>query len=342
MVWGHILMVALFDQMYNPVAWPVGVQNISDGGHVSKQIRNSFENITTIGNVTFSTSDNGTLGRNATMYGYHNSTANPPEITHLFNLEEYMLENYNLPKRGGLTQTIIITIVYGIIFITGLTGNLATCVVIAKNKFMHTATNYYLFNLAVSDILVLVLGLPTETYEFWSAYPFIFGEPFCLIRAHASETATYASILTITAFTVERYIAICHPMKAQTVSSLSRAVKVVVMIWVVCALCAIPMTVQFGIEYTNNTDTGDIIPESARCVILNLKTWAFEISVFLFFVTPMTMITVLYALIAVAVRRSTLSRAGSDSSSSSDQGGTQMRAQQQAKARSAVLKMLSK
>ncbi len=83
---------------------------------------------------------------------------------------------------------------------------MSTCIVIAKNKYMQTATNYYLFNLAMADLLLLVLGLPLETYQFWSAYPWVFGDIFCVIRTMAAETSTYASILTITAFTIERYM----------------------------------------------------------------------------------------------------------------------------------------
>uniref|UniRef100_A0A182LZS0 G-protein coupled receptors family 1 profile domain-containing protein n=1 Tax=Anopheles culicifacies TaxID=139723 RepID=A0A182LZS0_9DIPT len=51
-----------------------------------------------------------------------------------------------------------ITIFYCFIFVAGIVGNLSICIVIAKNKSMHTATNYYLFNLAVSDFLLLVFG----------------------------------------------------------------------------------------------------------------------------------------------------------------------------------------
>lgn len=36
---------------------------------------------------------------------------------------------------------------------TGVIGNVTTCVVIAGNSYMHTATNYYLFSLAISDML---------------------------------------------------------------------------------------------------------------------------------------------------------------------------------------------
>lgn len=51
-----------------------------------------------------------------------------------------------------------ITIFYCFIFVAGIVGNLAICIVIAKNRSMHTATNYYLFNLAVSDFLLLLFG----------------------------------------------------------------------------------------------------------------------------------------------------------------------------------------
>lgn len=50
------------------------------------------------------------------------------------------------------------TVIYSLIFVSGLAGNLSTCIVIVQNPHMHTATNYYLFSLAVSDLLTLVFG----------------------------------------------------------------------------------------------------------------------------------------------------------------------------------------
>lgn len=60
--------------------------------------------------------------------------------------------------RDPLTIVLPITFIYAVIFIAGVLGNVITCVVIYKNKTMHTATNFYLFNLAVSDFLVLITG----------------------------------------------------------------------------------------------------------------------------------------------------------------------------------------
>lgn len=62
------------------------------------------------------------------------------------------------PETDPLSVIILITIFYAFIFVAGILGNVMTCVIIFKNKHMHTATNYYLFNLAVSDFLLLVIG----------------------------------------------------------------------------------------------------------------------------------------------------------------------------------------
>ena len=75
-----------------------------------------------------------------------------------FNEREYV-ETYMGHRRiWGLTETMLITIIYAAIYVTGVIGNISVCVVIVTNKYMHTATNYYLFSLAVSDVLTLILG----------------------------------------------------------------------------------------------------------------------------------------------------------------------------------------
>lgn len=162
------------------------------------------------------------------------------------------LESVLGPVRDSDTITIVMTIVYVLILLTGVTGNLITCLVIVRKRYMHTATNYYLFSLAVSDLMLLILGLPQDLVMLWQKYPYMFGESFCVLRGLTSELSTNASILTITAFTIERYVAICHPLKSHAISSkLSRVVKTIVVIWIVGAICASPVAYQFGIIYVS-------------------------------------------------------------------------------------------
>ncbi|EZA51023.1 hypothetical protein DMN91_003159 [Ooceraea biroi] len=218
----------------------------------------------------------------------------------------FLKEDSMSDRRDSLYIVLPITVIYAVIFFTGVIGNIATCVVIARNKSMHTATNYYLFSLAVSDLLLLISGLPPEMYYIWSHFPYIFGEAFCIIQSFAAETSANATVLTITAFTVERYVAICHPFISHTMSKLSRAVKFVVAIWLLALCLAVPQAIQFGIIY-DYAENDTAIPDSARCSLQwTLIEHAFEISTILFFVMPMSIITVLYVLIAIKLRRSSL------------------------------------
>lgn len=73
------------------------------------------------------------------------------------NVEKLLFANLGEKRKDALSVIFLIG-VYCIIFITGVAGNLSTCIVIWKNSYMHTVTNYYLFNLAVSDLLTLTLG----------------------------------------------------------------------------------------------------------------------------------------------------------------------------------------
>ena len=74
-------------------------------------------------------------------------------------VEKDFLEDYLGPSRAqGLPETLLLTVIYCVILITGIIGNVCTCIVIYKNQYMRTATNYYLFSLAISDVLTLILG----------------------------------------------------------------------------------------------------------------------------------------------------------------------------------------
>lgn len=66
------------------------------------------------------------------------------------------------PKHLPLKLVLPITFVYVAIFVTGVFGNVVTCIVIRRNPVMQTATNYYLFNLAISDLLLLILGKSSD------------------------------------------------------------------------------------------------------------------------------------------------------------------------------------
>ncbi|XP_039231749.1 somatostatin receptor type 5 isoform X2 [Drosophila yakuba] len=202
------------------------------------------------------------------------------------------------PVDESLTLRTAFTVCYALIFVAGVLGNLITCIVISRNNFMHTATNFYLFNLAVSDLILLVSGIPQELYNLWYPDMYPFTDAMCIMGSVLSEMAANATVLTITAFTVERYIAICHPFRQHTMSKLSRAIKFIFAIWLAAFLLALPQAMQFSVVYQN---------EGYSCTMENdFYAHVFAVSGFIFFCGPMTAICVLYVLIGVKLKRSRL------------------------------------
>jgi hypothetical protein len=62
------------------------------------------------------------------------------------------------PRRIPALPLTLLSGVYILLFVTGLFGNLCTVLVIVKNRYMHNATNFYLFNLALADMTSLTIG----------------------------------------------------------------------------------------------------------------------------------------------------------------------------------------
>ncbi|VDI37170.1 neuromedin U receptor 1 [Mytilus galloprovincialis] len=179
--------------------------------------------------------------------------------------------------------------------------------------------------------------LPPEVYNIWEAYPWRFGEPFCIFKSFLLESTSYASVLTITGFTIERYIAICHPIIGQRVSRQSRAIKCIVIIWIISGLVALPYPIHTRtFYYLKDPRNNRPLPDTLVCNI-PIK-WhermivMFQVSTFAFFFLPMTVITVMYILIGLRLRKTEIG-----STKGPINAGTKNTA---TRARKAVLKML--
>ncbi|XP_076880284.1 neuromedin-U receptor 1 [Brachyhypopomus gauderio] len=221
------------------------------------------------------------------------------------NQEEY-LEKYLGHRRSPVFLPICIT--YLLIFSVGAMGNILTCTVITRHKVMRTPTNFYLFSLAVSDLLVLLLGMPLELYEMWSNYPFLLGKSGCYFKTFLFETVCFASILNVTALSIERYIAVVHPLKAKYVVTCTHAKRVILCVWSVSMLCAVPNTSLHGIS-TIPLPRGKgegTLASSATCMLVKPR-WMYnliiQITTLLFFLLPMLTISVLYMLIGLQLKR---------------------------------------
>ncbi|KAJ8416311.1 hypothetical protein AAFF_G00383330 [Aldrovandia affinis] len=174
----------------------------------------------------------------------------------------------------------------------GIVGNIMVVLVVLTARHMRTPTNCYLVSLAVADLMVLVAaGLPNVSDSLTGTW--VYGHAGCLGITYFQYLGINVSSCSITAFTVERYIAICHPMTAQTVSTVSRAKRIIVRVWVfTCVYCLLWF---FLVDIQVNRD------HRVQCgyrVSRDLYLPIYLIDFAIFYVLPLLLAIVLYALIA--------------------------------------------
>lgn len=177
----------------------------------------------------------------------------------------------------------------------GIVGNVMVILVVLTTKHMRTPTNCYLVSLAAADLMVLTAaGLPNISDALCGQW--VYGYLGCLGITYFQYLGINASSCSITAFTIERYIAICHPIKAQFLCTLSRAKKIILLVW---AFTSIYCVMWFYLS-----DTEEKVFANVTVVLCGyrvprkfyLPIYFFDFGVF--FVLPLLLSAVLYGLIA--------------------------------------------
>ena len=69
---------------------------------------------------------------------------------------------------------------------------------------------------------------------------------------------------------MERYLAICHPLYSHTMSGFKRAVRIIILVWAISMISAIPYALFTKLNYVDRPlGSGNNLPESAFCALLD-------------------------------------------------------------------------
>uniref|UniRef100_A0A3B3B7T5 Opioid receptor kappa 1 n=2 Tax=Oryzias melastigma TaxID=30732 RepID=A0A3B3B7T5_ORYME len=201
-------------------------------------------------------------------------------------------------EQEGMSPIIpIITAVYSVVFVVGLMGNCLVMYVIIRYTKMKTATNIYIFNLALADALVTTTMPFQSTDYLLNTWPF--GEVVCKVFISIDYYNMFTSIFTLTMMSVDRYVAVCHPVKALDFRTPIKAKLINVCIWILSSAAGIPAFVLGG------TQTNSDITECALQFPEPYAYWdtMMKICVFVFaFVVPVLIITVCYSLMVLRLK----------------------------------------
>ncbi|XP_006822715.1 QRFP-like peptide receptor [Saccoglossus kowalevskii] len=213
----------------------------------------------------------------------------------------------------------ILTIAMPIVFIIGCLGNIFTIFVILRISEMRTVTNYFLVNLAIADLIFLIMVVPPKFMMYilatvhlegnWT----IGGAVGCKILSYAPRVAQSVSCFIILILTMERYFAICWPLKFRGARTKKKAICVSGLTWLAAGTFGIPHAyfprfVQAHIVWPpsyNETDVPDVISRCSPCDVTSncgyYNTYGKIDEVIFLCIVPV--LVILYILMLLRLRR---------------------------------------
>ncbi|XP_047446940.1 tachykinin receptor 1a [Mugil cephalus] len=134
-------------------------------------------------------------------------------------------------------RIVLWAIAYSCIVIVSVVGNITVIWIIMAHKRMRTVTNYFLLNLAFAEVSMSVFNTVINfTYAVHNDW--YFGLVYCRFHNFFPIAAVFASIYSMTAIALDRYVAIIHPLQQRMSSTETKVV--VGVIWVLALLLAFP------------------------------------------------------------------------------------------------------
>ncbi|KAG9269226.1 chemokine XC receptor 1-like [Astyanax mexicanus] len=132
--------------------------------------------------------------------------------------------------------SIAIPVVFSFVVLLSLVGNGLVLAILARYENLRSLTNIFILNLALSD-LIFTLGLP-----FWSSYylwGWTLGTEGCKGVSFVFYVGFYSSILFLMLMTIQRYVAVVHPLSDWETGQ--RFAAIPILAWVVSIAAAVPV-----------------------------------------------------------------------------------------------------
>ena len=138
------------------------------------------------------------------------------------------------------SEIVVLFVAYSVIILLSLFGNSLVCYVVTKNKRLHTVTNIFIANLAMSDITITVLNIPFSLARL-VLKEWMFGSFMCHFVNFILMVSIYVSTFTMAAIAVDRHLVILYPLRPRL--SLPMGFIIIVITWFVGTLLSLPFAI---------------------------------------------------------------------------------------------------
>ncbi|XP_035531820.1 trace amine-associated receptor 8a-like [Morone saxatilis] len=181
------------------------------------------------------------------------------------------------------SESMVTYIILSSISVLTVTLNLLVIISISHFKQLHTPTNFILLSLAVSDFFVgLLMAFQVVLIDgCW-----FLGDLMCVVYNVLDYIITSSSVGTMVLISVDRYVAICHPLHYSTEVTQKRVQVCICLCWM-CSAIFHSLMLKDNLKQPgryNSCIGEDESSQDSWCqdTILNASTAAFVICLFYF------------------------------------------------------------
>ncbi|XP_027016369.1 trace amine-associated receptor 13c-like [Tachysurus fulvidraco] len=193
-------------------------------------------------------------------------------------------------------SNLIVLLIFSVGSLLTVSANMVVIVSIIINKQLHTATNFVILSLAISDFLVGGLMMPLQCAMFVDVCLY-HTRSICPVYNFISTILGSVSLYNVVLIAIDRYFALCHPFVYVAKMSLRVVLKCVGFVWL------LSLFYNLSIMFIGSSEEGQtkVICLQACAIPVN-NTWGLTDFIFSFII-PCLLIVILYLrVLTVALR----------------------------------------
>ncbi|XP_066217352.1 galanin receptor type 3 [Saccopteryx leptura] len=190
-----------------------------------------------------------------------------------------MIDNQNISLDSpGTVGAVAVPVVFALIFLLGTVGNglvLAVLLQPGPSAWQEpgSTTDLFILNLAVADLCFILCCVPFQA-AIYTLDAWLFGALVCKAVHLLIYLTMYASSFTLAAVSVDRYLAVRHPLRSRALRTPRNARAAVGLVWLLAALFSAPYLSYYGTVRYGTLELCVPAWEDARRRALDVATFA--------------------------------------------------------------------
>ncbi|CAD7677161.1 unnamed protein product [Nyctereutes procyonoides] len=186
-------------------------------------------------------------------------------------------QNISLDSPGSV-GAVAVPVVFALIFLLGTVGNglvLAVLLQPSPSAWQEpgSTTDLFILNLAVADLCFILCCVPFQA-AIYTLDAWLFGALVCKAVHLLIYLTMYASSFTLAAVSVDRYLAVRHPLRSRALRTPRNARAAVGLVWLLAALFSAPYLSYYGTVRYGALELCVPAWEDARRRALDVATFA--------------------------------------------------------------------